>query len=90
MAEINQAYMAGADFALLAPVFPTASHPGSPCLGVETFKAMAGSAPIPALALGGIKPENRNLLAGYGVAVIGAILDSPNPEESARGLSLRS
>jgi len=90
LAELNHAHMSGADFALLASVFPTASHPDSPCLGVEAFKAMAGSAPIPVLALGGIRPENRNLLADYGVAVIGAILDSPNPEGSARGLSLRS
>jgi len=47
---------------------------------------MAGAAPLPVVALGGITPANRDRLAGYGVAVIGAVLDASDPESAARAL----
>jgi len=84
--ELRAAADAGADFALLSPVFPTQSHPGAPHLDVAPFLHMAGAAPLSVVALGGITPENRDRLAGYGVAVIGAILDASGPESAARAL----
>ncbi len=85
-ASLEQAAAQGADFALLSPVFPTASHPGRPHLGVRTFCRLAREAKIPVLALGGITPENRGRLAGFGVAVMRAILDAPDPEQAASRL----
>ena len=86
-AELAAAHRAGADFALLSPVFPTASHPGASNLGVERFRELANTSPLPVVALGGITPENRGELAGFGVAVIGAILDSRHPGDAARRLA---
>ncbi len=75
-----------ADFALLSPVFPTASHPGEPELGIERFKELAAQSSVPVVALGGIVPENRNRLAGFGVAVIGAILGADDSYAAAERL----
>jgi len=84
--ELEQAGKCGADFALLSPVFPTASHPGAPHLGAKRFYTLANNAPLPVVALGGITPENRAELAGYSVAVISALLSADDPELAARQL----
>ena len=88
-AELRRAAEAGADFALLSPVFATASHPGAPALGVDAFRRLAATAGIPVVALGGINMNNRRLLDGYGVAVIRALLEATSPREAACALSLR-
>lgn len=84
--ELQAAASAGADFALLSPVFPTSSHPGSPHLGVAQFESLAAQAVLPVVALGGITLENRVQLAAWPVAVIGAILQADDPQLMARCL----
>lgn len=84
--ELEQAAIAGADFALLSPVFPTQSHPGAQYLGVERFRQLVQASPVPLIALGGITADNRGELAGFSVAVIGAILDAKDPETAAKSL----
>jgi len=85
--ELEEAGKCGADFALLSPAFPTASHPGAPQLGAKRFRALAEASPLPVVGLGGVTPENRAELTGYGVAVISAVLDADDSELVARGLS---
>ncbi|MGB1026215.1 MAG: thiamine phosphate synthase, partial [Rhodospirillaceae bacterium] len=34
---LRKAHQTGADITLLSPVFPTASHPGAPCIGTNRF-----------------------------------------------------
>lgn len=85
--ELEQARKAGADFALLSPVFPTASHPEATALGTERFFRLASATSLPVVALGGISPENRCLLAGFPVAAIRALLLADDPEVAARRLS---
>ena len=85
--ELKKAEIAGADYVFLSPVFPTLSHPGAPHLGMKTFHQLVSETPLPVIALGGINSENRQLLQVSGCAVIGAVLDSPNPESMARKLS---
>jgi len=85
-AELAAAAAAGADFALLSPVFPTASHPDAPHLGIERFRQLATGAALPVLALGGITATNRTQLADYAVAVVGALLDATDAESAARVL----
>jgi len=84
--ELNDAAEAGADFALLSPVFPTASHPSALHLGTHRFRTLVDKAQLPVIVLGGITTENRKTLAGFGVAVISAILESDDPELAARQL----
>jgi 8-oxo-dGTP diphosphatase len=54
--ELARAEALGADFAVLSPVLPTASHPCAPHLGWDRFAALVEAARIPVYALGGLSP----------------------------------
>ncbi len=84
--ELGFSQRFGADYAFLAPVFPTQSHPGKPHLGIEKFREMAEGTSLPVIALGGINEDNRQQLSGFGVAVISAILDADDPKVAAKSL----
>jgi len=64
----------GADFAVLAPIFPPLSKPSdrSP-LGLDTLRAIAAQSKIPIIALGGITEENAPLCMEAGAACIAGI-----------------
>lgn len=64
---------AGADAVLLAPVFPTASHPGRGSLGALKVRAMAQRAGLPVYALGGVNAQTVARLKGSRLAGIAAI-----------------
>jgi len=74
---LNVANRAGADAALLAPVFATASHPGREPLGALRARIMAAHTTLPVYALGGI---NANTIARLkdapfaGIAAIEGVL----------------
>ena len=53
-ADLVRARRLGADGVFLSPVFPTASHPGAPALGVLRWVGLARGAMGPVLALGGV------------------------------------
>lgn len=55
-----------ADFALLSPVLPTASHPGEAGLGWEKFAALAAQSPIPVYALGGVTAAELDCARAHG------------------------
>lgn len=79
----------GADYVLAGHVYPSASKPGLPPLGLVGFAAIASAAPCPALAIGGITPERvaEVVRAGAsGVAVIGAITEADDPQAAAASL----
>lgn len=60
--EIGTANRTRADAILLAPVFPTRSHPGAATLGPIRFRLLAARAMIPVIALGGMdRPRARRL-----------------------------
>jgi 8-oxo-dGTP diphosphatase len=56
--ELRCAEALGCDFALLSPVLPTQSHPGSPHLGWEGFAAISAGSSIPVYALGGLMHDD--------------------------------
>ena len=68
-----RARRAGADAALLSPVFATASRPGARPLGAGRFAAMARRAPLPVYALGGIDAVRARRLGASGAAGIAAL-----------------
>ena len=84
--ELGFAKRFGADYAFLSPVFPTQSHPGEPHLGIEKFREITDTTSLPVIALGGINADNRNKLKGFGIAVIGTVLDADDPKAAAAGL----
>ncbi len=70
-AEAAAAARDGADFCLLAPIFPTPSKPGAVPLGIEALRAAAAHARV--LALGGVTEENIAACLAAGAAGIAGI-----------------
>jgi 8-oxo-dGTP diphosphatase len=71
--ELIRAGELGLDYALLSPVLPTASHPGTAALGWERFAEWVEPVNLPVYALGGMRAEliPRAKAAGaQGVAAI--------------------
>lgn len=55
--ELARAAELSLDFAVLSPVFPTASHPQAKPLGWKRFNELAEEAALPVYALGGMRPD---------------------------------
>lgn len=71
---------AGADAALLGPVFDTASHPGARTLGALKFALWCRNAPLPVYAVGGVDETNaRRLLISDAVGIAGISALVPRP-----------
>ena len=90
VAEAREAAAAGADYVTISPVFLTGSKPGyGPALGVEGLAAACFAAVVPVIALAGISPANaaQCFAAGAGgIAVMGGIMRSSDPEAAVRAL----
>ncbi|MDH5534312.1 MAG: Nudix family hydrolase [Betaproteobacteria bacterium] len=71
--ELERAILIGADFVVLGPVLPTASHPGQPGMGWERFADLIQDYPLPVYALGGLRLRDlaRAWQAGaHGIAMM--------------------
>ncbi len=64
--ELRQAEKLGCDFALLSPVMPTQSHPGSKHLGWKSFAAISAASTIPIYALGGLTQNDMETAWQHG------------------------
>ena len=75
-AELDHASAIGCDFAVLGPVWLTATHPGAATLGWNGFTAIARDAQIPVYAIGGMRSEDAYPAAwqagAHGVAMLRA------------------
>ena len=71
--ELAHAHNIGADFALLSPVKPTASHPDAPALGWKTFAEQVMNCAMPVYALGGMTPADLDDAIAQGAQGIAAI-----------------
>lgn len=87
--ELEFAKRFDADFVFLSPIFATQSHPDEEPLGITRFRELCTASELPVMALGGITPENRKELQGYGVAVISSILDADDPKGVAMALIIQ-
>ena len=88
--ELATAAAAGADYATLSPIFPSASKPGyGPPLGLARLACMIKATRLPVIALGGVDATNAAacLRAGAaGVAVMGAVMAAEDPAVVMAGL----
>ncbi len=85
-AEVNSAYIQGADFVTYGPVYftPSKAAYGHP-VGINSLQEICKTCKIPIYALGGIKVNNtkETLQAGaHGVAMISALLSEPSPTQA--------
>jgi thiamine-phosphate pyrophosphorylase len=79
----------GADFLLLGTVFPSPSHPTGQATGPGLLARVRRAVGLPILGIGGITAHNvaEVMAAGaQGVAVISAILGTPDPAHAASEL----
>lgn len=85
--EAEAAHAGGADYLLVGPVFPTATHPDRAPLSAATLKQIAGLG-LPVVAIGGVTPERIPELlavaAVHGVAAIRALWHAADPTDAAR------
>ena len=85
--EVDAAFLGGADYATLSPIFATASKPGyGPALGPGAL-TRAAALGLPILALGGVTAERVETCyaaGAAGVAVMGSLMRSPDPGTEAR------
>lgn len=88
--EVEAAFAEGADYCVFGPVFRTPSKEGvlDP-RGPALYGRVAGAAPGPVLALGGVTAETIGRLRSGplpGVAVVRAVLATADPARAARAL----
>ena len=88
--ETEVAHAVGAHYVGIGPVFGTGSKPDmGTAIGIARFVEIARLCGLPAVAIGGITVENAGavMTAGAsGIAVISALLSSPDPTQAARAL----
>jgi thiamine-phosphate pyrophosphorylase len=80
---------AGSDYIGVGPVFETPTKEGRAAVGVELVRYAAERARVPWFAVGGIDAANVAEVVSAGarrIAVVRAIVDSPDPERAARDL----
>ncbi len=78
LAELKQAEKLGMDFAVLAPVLKTQTHPEAQPLGWEQFKNLVDKINIPVYALGGMQLSHQahaQSLGAQGIAGIRCFLN---------------
>jgi thiamine-phosphate pyrophosphorylase len=90
LAEARSAMTGGVDFILLGPIFDTPSKRvfGAP-LGMQAVIDVAQSVSRPLFAIGGVTAERVPLLrqrGTYGIGVVSAILEAPDPRAAAAAL----
>jgi thiamine-phosphate pyrophosphorylase len=92
-AELDLAAAAGCDFALLSPVWPTASKPGMPHLGEARAAALTAAARLPVVWLGGINAANAARIGDMqaagrpvGIAVRSELMGATDPRYAAAAL----
>jgi 8-oxo-dGTP diphosphatase len=76
--ELQHAQKIGVDFAVLAPVLTTKTHPETEPLGWEQFAKLVSKTNLPVYALGGLSESNLSMAqqaGGQGVAAIRAFLE---------------
>jgi thiamine-phosphate diphosphorylase len=87
--EAEAAHAGGADYLLVGPVFPTATHPDRAPLGPVRLQEIVGLG-LPVIAIGGVTPERMpELMAGaaiHGVAAVRALWHAADPADAARRL----
>jgi thiamine-phosphate pyrophosphorylase len=89
-AEARMLDAAIVDYAVLGPVYETASKPGyGPALGPEGIRQIARPTTVPIIAIGGITPDRVDDLmraGAAGIAVMGSVMRSPDPAAEIRAL----
>jgi 8-oxo-dGTP diphosphatase len=83
--DLRRAEALGADFAVLGPVRPTASHPGAAPIGWNGFARIARDASLPVFALGGLVRSDLDPAREHGAHGIAMIRGAWEKREEGAG-----
>lgn len=86
-AEIERACNISADFVVLGPVRPTATHANAKILGWEGFRDLVRPSQVPVFALGGLEPKHMAQAwrcGAQGIAAIRSVWHAPDPAAAVR------
>lgn len=89
-----EAWREGADYIGFGPLFPTATKPGRPAIGLGDITRVHGELPdnFPIYCIGGVQPDNLEKILEAGarrVVIVSWLLKQPDISSSARGLVSR-
>lgn len=87
-AEADAAVREGADALIVGPIWATPTHPGLPAAGTALLEKVVTFG-VPAFAIGGVSVDRAREAASagaWGVAVIRALWDSPQPYRDAMAM----
>ncbi len=87
--QLRQAETEGADYLGVGPIFPTKTKPERKPSGISYLKEALEATQLPLFAIGGINSSTLDEVVSAGarkIAVIGAIMNAPNPYETSQDL----
>lgn len=91
-AQAEKAIAAGASYLGVGAIYPTTTKVVTVITKVATLDEICRLSPVPVVAIGGLHADNLEILKNSpidGVAVVSAIMKSPDPYEAARHLKQR-
>ena len=89
LAQALAAAADGADYLGVGAIYPTTTKVVTVITSTDTLKEIVENVNIPVVAIGGLNADNLDILYGSGasgIAVVTAIMNSPNPQEAAAEL----
>ena len=91
--QLSEAVAAGCDYAVLAPVWSTATKPDAVGMGLSVAGGLTAAVDLPVLWLGGIDAQRAQAIGDlapeqrpFGLAACGAICRAPDPRQATRAL----
>ena len=88
-----EAWQQGADYLGVGAIYPTTTKVKTVLTSTDTLRDICNAVPIPANAIGGLKQDNIDVLAGIpiaGICVVSAIMKAEDPKQAAVDLKARS
>ena len=92
LAQAAAAQAEGADYIGFGPLFPTATKPGRPAIGLEEIRRVHDIVSIPIFCIGGVKRENLDTVLDAGarrVVIVSGILQAADIASYCRDVKAR-
>ncbi|MGN0363723.1 MAG: thiamine phosphate synthase [Bilifractor sp.] len=89
--QAKEAFAQGADYLGVGAIYPTTTRVRTRLTSVETLREICSTVPIPVDAIGGLKPDNLDILSGVpvaGICVVSDIMQADDPEKEAEALKI--
>lgn len=89
----KDAYEQGADYLGVGAIYPTTTKVKTVLTSTDTLRDICNAVPIPVNAIGGLNPDNIDILSGIpiaGICVVSAIMKADDPKAAAEKLRLKA